>query len=337
VKGKTARTLTNSGQTHKYRFSITLKKGETMYVAFKPFHKDKGHAQFIVELNPNKLGPEGLEDARAVLRQFFEDDYDRVMSAAFITLLDYFADYPVMVNEVFIEMPRKETCATWGLQFNADWLIKTIYLGGGGSDGQVKVYDKVAEAIAATAANGRDGTIDEVLDASGNAVGSRMRIEARRFPRSLPLSKLHTLDNPFSRVSIAKIGSDAKEFQEPLGRCLLLAARAFGWQVALKTIGDANAIRRYRHAFVKYRCEWWGPDRAAVDVAVAVLKTGLFPEDAFDGQVAGNARSSKPGKIRTFDRKQFDQYKREKKEQGKLTKHTASQASEAEDAYLDVV
>lgn len=331
VQAKQARTLRSTGQTHKYRYSITLVEGQTLYVAFRPHNKDGGHPRFVAEFNPNKLGAEGLEEARVVFLQFFEQRFERVMSSAFLTLLDYYADYPVKVQELLIEMTRKEVCATWGLQFNAHFIPQTLYLGSGGSDGQVRAYDTEAEGIAATAKAGRDGKIEEVLNAHGKAMGCRMRIEGRRLPRSLPLDRVHELDNPFARVSISKISEDAPEFQTPVGRILLTAASAVGWQIALKRLGDPDMVRRFRRAFAKYKCDWWKPDEAAVDVGVALYRMGVFPALAFDPKVKSRSRSAKQATTVTFDCEQYKAYKRELKMQ-KTDSHRKTK--DANDKFL---
>jgi hypothetical protein len=316
VKAKQARKLSGSGQTHKHRFSITVADGQTLYVAFRPNRKDGGHPKFVAEFNPAKLGPAGVEEVRVVLRQFFDERYESVMGGAFVTLIDYFADYPVRVQDLYIEMTRKESCAVWGIQFGGRWEPQTYYLGSGGSDGQTRVYDKAAHATADAARQGRDGQIDQVFDENGAEVGCRMRVESRRFPGSVPLKQVHTLENPFARIAIAQIPSDAPEFQTPLGRVLLSAASAVGWQVALQRLGDVNEVRRYRRAFAKYECRWWDPDQAAVDVAVAILRLGLFPESAFDPRVVRRARLSKTGTVPTFSRDDLKAARKEKRKTG---------------------
>lgn len=147
VKDKIARRCRSTGDTHKHRFSITVREHETMYVALSPYRKDGTHPRFVVDLNPNKLGADGMKDAIAYLQGMLGTRYDAVMGEARITMIDYFADYPVKVQNIFIEMPRKETCATWGIQFGSKFMPQTYYLGGGGTDGQVKAYDKAAEVI----------------------------------------------------------------------------------------------------------------------------------------------------------------------------------------------
>jgi hypothetical protein len=313
ARAKEARKLSDTGRTHKHRYSITVAEGQTLYVAFSPNRKDGGHPKFVAEFNPAKLGPNGVEEVRVVLRQFFEERYENVMSGAFVTLVDYFADYPVRVQDLYIEMTRKESCAIWGVQFGGRWEPQTYYFGSGGSDGQTRVYDRAAQATADAAKHGRDGQIDQVFGEEGREVGCRMRVETRRFPGSIPLSRLHELENPFARISIARITSDAPEFQTPLGRVLLSAASAVGWQVALQRLGDVNEVRRYRRAFAKYKCEWWDPDQAAVDVAVAVLRLGLFPESAFDPRVVRRARHSKTGSVPTFSRDDLKVARKEKR------------------------
>ena len=335
VKAKTARTLRSTGQTHSHRYSITVHNGHTMLVEFVPHVREGGHPLFVLELNPNKLGRKGLAEARVILKQFFEEAYDKVMGSAFVTLIDYFADYPVPPQDVFIDMTRKEVCAVWGIQFDGQWKLQTLYFGAGGTDGQVRAYDTQDQAAAALARSGRDGTLEEALSADGKVAGCRMRVEARRYPKSVPLRELHKLENPFARVAIAKIDADAPEFQDPLGRLLLTAASAVGWKLALHRLGEKTLIRKYRRAFAKYHCEWWNPDAAAVDVAVAVLRTGLFPESAFDTKVARRARVAKDGPP-TFDRKEFERQRREQRKSRAALTSTKRVSSDFDDYFADL-
>ena len=302
VKGKTARTLSNVGQVHKHRYSVSIGEHGTLYLAFRPNRKDAGHPLVACELNPNKLGPEGLVEARAVLIEIIGTRYETAMAAAFVTLIDYFADYPVKMQELFIEMTRKEVCGSWGFQFDGTYTLQTVYLGAGGSDGQVRAYDKDAEERAKASKPYDWDRIDPVFDAQGNAIGCRMRIESRRLINSVPLSRIHGLENPFARIRIAMIPEAAKEFQNPLGRALLDSARALGWQLAVKRLKEPNEERRYRRAFAKHLCDWWNPDQAAVDVGVALLRTGLFPASAFDPRVQRRERQTPKTVVPTFDR-----------------------------------
>ena len=211
-KAKDARTLSNTSGVHKYRYSVNAGEFGTIYIAFDPCREDAGHPLFVFELNPNKLGKLGMAEACAVLKEIIGPRYDTVMDSAFVTLIDYFADYPVKMQELFIDMSRKESFGVWGFQFDGSFELQTTYLGSGGSDGQVRAYDKMAEERAKASQKKEGGRIDPVYDAEGRAIGCRMRIEARRLLRSIPLTKIHLLENPFARIKIAMISDDAPEF-----------------------------------------------------------------------------------------------------------------------------
>jgi hypothetical protein len=298
---KQARKLSDRGGVHRYRYSVNAGEYGTIYVAFRPHRADADHPKFVVELNPNKLGAAGLIEARAALKDLLGDRFEAAMGGAFVTLIDYFADYPVNIREVFIDMTRKEICGVWGFQFDGHFDLETLYLGAGGTDNQVRGYDKKREESDKAGVPSERSRMAAAFDKDGKELGCRMRIEGRRLPGRVPLSRVHLLDNPFRNVSIAMIPATAKEFQEPLGRMLLDAARFLGWRVAVNRMNDANAIRRYKRAFNKYMCDWWKPDEAAVDVGVALLRTGLFPESAFDPKVLRVDRSTPAGATPTFD------------------------------------
>ena len=251
-KVKDARTLSSTGGVHKHRFSVKAGDYGTIYIAFDPHRQEAGHPLFVFELNPNKLGKPGMDEARTVLKEIIGPRYDTVMDSAFVTLIDYFADYPVKMQELFIDMSRKESFGSWGFQFGDAYELQTIYLGSGGSDGQVRTYDKVAEERAKAKPNNDGGQIDPVYNAKGQAIGCRMRVEARRLLPSIPLTKIHLLENPFARIKIAKISDDAAQFHNPLGRALLDSARYLGWPIALKRLKDPDSERKYRRAFAKY-------------------------------------------------------------------------------------
>lgn len=298
---KQARKLSDRGSVHEHRYSVDAGQFGTIYIAFKPHRADAGHPKFVFELNPNKLGREGLVEARAVLKDILGDRFDVAMSKAFVTLIDYFSDYPVNIREVYIDMTRKEVCGVWGFQFDSLFDLETLYLGAGGTDNQVRGYDKEREESDKAGKPRKHNRMAAAFDQDAKELGCRMRIEGRRLPGRVPLNRVHLLDNPFRNVSIAMIPESAAEFQEPLGRMLLDAARFLGWKVAVKRMKDANAERKYKRAFNKYLCDWWKPDEAAVDVGVALLRTGLFPESAFDPKVLRVSRSTPVGTMPTFD------------------------------------
>jgi hypothetical protein len=317
---KQARKLSDKGAVHKYRYSVDAGVYGTIYIAFRPHRADAGHPKFVFELNPNKLGREGLVEARAVLKDILGERFDIAMKKSFVTLIDYFADYPVNIRNVFIDMTRKEVCGVWGFQFNGQFDFETLYLGAGGTDNQVRGYDKKREESDKAGKPRERSRMDAVFDQDGKELGCRMRIEGRRLPGRVPLNEVHLLDNPFRNVSIAMIPATAKEFDEPLGRMLLDAARFLGWKVAVKRMKDANAERRYKRAFNKYLCDWWKPDEAAVDVGVALLRTGLFPEAAFDAKVLRVNRSTPVGTTPTFDAEGITALKKLRAEIAKKTK-----------------
>ena len=309
-KAKEARTLSSKGGVHRYRYSVDVGDYGTIYVAFAPYRKEGGHPQFVFELNPNKLGKKGMAEACVIIKEMLGPYFDNAIDGAFVTLIDYFADYPVKMQELFIDMSRKESFGTWGKQFDGKFEIETIYLGSGGSDGQVRAYDKAAEERAKASSKTAGGRLDPVYDATGKAIGCRMRVEARRLLASTPLNKIHLLENPFARLKIAYIKDSAPEFQNPLGRALLDSARSLGWQVALKRLKDEPSERKYRRAFTKHLCDWWKPDEAAVDVAVALLRLGLFASSSFDPRVQRTARGTPKSIIPTFDKAGLADYKK---------------------------
>lgn len=284
VKSKRARALRST--TYKYRYQFRLGERATMLIQFRPVRSGKAriHPKFSFELNPNLLGKDQLAEAHAYLRQVLGHFWAPAMRAARVTLIDYFADYPVKVQDLLLEVARKESCGVWGVHYGDGWVPQTYYFGAGGTDGQFRIYDKAAQAIATGQAE-RFGSIETLKDKKGCSVGSRMRVEVRRLPSNVPLRAIHTLPNPFSALKIASIDSSAKEFASPEGQAVLQAARVVGWQVAVRSVGDANTLRRLRHAFCKYLVDWWSPDQAAVSAGVALLNTGLFPDEAFDTQV----------------------------------------------------
>lgn len=320
-KGKDARTLSSTEGVHKHRYSVKAGDYGTIYVAFSPFREDANHPKFVFELNPNKLGKAGMVEACAVLKEIIGSRFDDVMDGAFVTLIDYFADYPVKMQELFIDMSRKESFGTWGKQFDGKFEIETIYLGSGGSDGQVRAYDKAAEEQAKASSKKTAGRLDPVYDATGKAIGCRMRVEARRLLPSVPLNKIHLLENPFARLRIAMISDDAREFQNPLGRALLDSARSLGWQIAVKRLKDKDAERKYRRAFAKHLCNWWKPDEAAIDVGVALLRLGLFDPTSFDPRVQRTARRTPKSVISTFDKSALAEYKKANPSPAKKVDH----------------
>ena len=311
-KAKEARTLSSTRGVHRHRYSVDVPGYGTIYVAFAPYREEGGHPKFVFELNPNKLGKKGMAEACVIIKEILGPYFDNAIDGAFVTLIDYFADYPVKMQELFIDMSRKESFGTWGKQFDGKFELQTIYLGSGGSDGQVRAYDKAAEeqAKASSKPAGGGGRLDPVYDSAGKAIGCRMRVEARRLLASTPLNKIHLLENPFARLKIASIKDSAPEFQNPLGRALLDSARSLGWQVAVKRLKDPNSERKYRRAFTKHVCDWWKPDEAAIDVAVALLRLGLFDPSSFDGRVQRTARRTPKSIIPTFDKAGLADYKK---------------------------
>ena len=330
-KAKEARTLSSKGGVHRHRFSVNVGDYGTIYIAFSPYRKDAGHPEFVFELNPNKLGKKGMAEACVIIKEILGPYFDNAMGGAFVTLIDYFADYPVKMQELFIDMSRKESFGTWGKQFDGKFEIQTIYLGSGGSDGQVRAYDKAAEEQAKASSKTAGGRLDPVYDATGKPVGCRMRLEARRLLPSTPLEKIHLLQNPFTRLKIARIKDSAPEFQNPLGRALLDSARSLGWQVALKRLKDVPSERKYRRAFTKHLCNWWKPDEAAIDVAVTLLRLGLFASSSFDPRVQRTARKTPKNIIPTFDKAALEDYKKAKKSTAKHENHFQGLEVEDED------
>jgi hypothetical protein len=250
------------GARYRINYRIELGGDSHCLLQFDPL-QDKD-ANLRVEFNPDKAGENGVKQVVLILKQIFLTEYDRALRLARITRIDLAVDVNgVNLDQLIIFDLHKRSTRCF---FDQQGKLESQYLGSPTSEEQFCIYNKTRQMKVSYNVD-----LDQQI----------MRVELR-CKKSLSMSELLTMRNPFSSLNISAVGEvsdgDSWIFRWFLDSCARRTANA-----ALRIIADSRKREKYRFKLAKrYLAGWWKPTEIWEKLPVVLKGLKLFPDIAVE-------------------------------------------------------
>lgn len=272
---KPCQVKTRSRYRHSYKLTDQSGRQMALFQFFALSTKTKAAR---LEMNPKKLGPEGLRVVKQVLKALLGPTFIECIAGGNITRVDASCDISqIRPSDLVIWSNRARSSGIWVRYFDANgrdrWEVETLAIGARESDYYLQVYDKSAQLW-----NTKNILLKNL----------KTRIEARMQPRnsqrkSAKVSELRMISNPFLPINVAYFPEAGNE-KDHL-ELLFYASQVIGQEAVLKKLGAAEKTKRaaFRNMMSRDTPDWWQPERLWQEVLEHLHSTGLFPDRTFQG------------------------------------------------------
>ena len=263
----------NLKKPSRFKYRIALNHAETGQAVLIEAHPKietagKNYRFMRFELNPNKLGAQGVEFLRTQLVQIFlEDAWPKVAINCNLTRLDVAADLlNVRTAGLIIESAAKSGNAKNVFYKSAEGDLESVYLGLKKGKGPTPVigYDKGKELA-------DKGEVSEFGIA-------HFRLERRMVPNK-SLTELISIQNPFKNIVVMDL---TKTIDPPDGQhnwqFFLDSCRVRGMEAALDILPDDDLRSAYQNAIAEADRKIWQPDKIWDRWPDTLAMSGLLPE-----------------------------------------------------------
>ncbi len=238
-----------------YTHNLTKLYGPSKAKVFLQIGPTGGKPLFRMDLNPAKLGPDGIAELRADLAGCLPDGVDWLLAKGHTTRIDAALDL------MGADLDQLHVVSAYPMQhtlWSREGRLQTIYMGTPKSQRRIRLYDKAAEQSGGKCVAGPPVT----------------RIEAV-IRKSCLLSHMKSLPNPFSSLKIIEMPPVAGGIQPHHWFMFGQTAKNLTVGVALAQLPSATR-NRYRKALASGAVDWFKSSDVWALWPATVEAMGLF-------------------------------------------------------------
>lgn len=277
------------------RFRVVLSGRCAPLVQLGAFDSRRSKGGVRIELNPSQLDTGDAVRLRTILR--------RILGVGKVRLRALFAAAKVNKLHVAVDCVGADLCRMLVAFKHIDKLsiiikrvaakgwVEGYNFGARTSAYHAAVYDKRTERVhravegllrAGRSANValKHNKVKQFYDAKGAAERVRVEVRGQKL-RGTPVNQIKHLTNRFAWFSFVDLDLAGSDLPPSLRQAFISIARDVGVKAALANFKHTRNARRVNLFWRSHRVSWWQPDLMWSQVESLLVRTQLFPPEAF--------------------------------------------------------
>lgn len=272
-----------------FRIPFGDKRNALMQIgAVRPDNQNGG---IRIVVNPAQFADGDAQHLHTVMERIVGRTYRQLLSTPLLNRIDFAVDVlHVDLDRLLVDYNYAQNVTMFGKRITRGGRTEGFNFGSVNSDYMCAVYDKRIERVHAAALNlikngrGDDRLIDNAIKRlqSTREIPNAMRVEVRgKKMRGLEPWKLDRLANRFARFRFADLSQNGTQLSELDEAAFYALCQQQGVKAALALFKGSPQASKVRKYWESRQASWWQPESLWTEACAALLKTGIFPDQAF--------------------------------------------------------